>query len=850
MRAPWGPLLPLLRLSLRDLKRRPSAALVLVLGLAAGVSSLVALRVGTEGALASMRDLYMSAAGPADLVVLPAGDPNGLLPAGAARDVAADPDVARALPLLAVYAARVEDAARGGLPFLPGPSAAVLVVGADDPCPDAPCRWALEGERRPGVLVGAGWAKERGLGPGSELHLLDRGGAVLTWTVGGSLARSGLGALGYGRVVVAPSEQVATAFGLPSGAASELDLILRPGADPRRVLARLAEKLPGVVVTRPADRAVDVEQRLTSLRAGTDTLGLAGLFLAAFLIYGQFSTRASAQGRSLALLRCTGATRLQVLWIFLVQALLIAIPGAALGAALGVPLARLVAGLMALTANADLRLERVPLGAVLGAAAIGVGTALIAAFWPAFRASRQPAWEGLRARGHAAALPALRSTVLALIVAAALTSTFWLFPAGATGRAWTFGRTLLLLATITAALPGLLARIAAPLARCCARLGPIAGIGASSLRWRPARSGLSAGAVLVSVALVGGASTIGRGVTADVDRWTGRALSWALYLTRAGGFSDEDLALARAIPGVDGVAPISVRPITVRVPGRVAPVSLSALAVDASRSAGDTVVELVPDSPITAAQAVADLQRPDVALATSVVAAELGVRAGDRIEVVGVSGPVSVRIDAIYVDYTQNGYALLVGAPFAREVLGTTRYDALALRLDPDASESEIEASLARWPGVVIETRDQLRARIHGLAEVVLSSLDLLAWLSGGIGLLAVSAALSQSVVERRADLTALAAIGATRAQRVGVVVVEGVITASLGALGGVLVGAAIGPSFRDATTTLGYPIAYVPPWGAMAASALMSVLAALPAAWLPARQVARLPASEALRAE
>lgn len=844
-------LLPLLRLALRDLARRPAAALVLIFGLAVGVAGVLALRVGSAGALDSMRAMYTDAAGPADLVMVPAGDPREPLPAGALAAARADPDVLAALPLVSLYAARLEDAARGGMPFLPGPDAAVLVLGADDPCPSQPCRWRIAAGDAAGALVGAAWAEQKGIAVGGTLRLLDRAGRVTSWAVGGTLAREGLGALGYGRVVIAPAARVREAFGLGPEVVHELGLALRPGADPRRVQERLVNLVKGVVVARPADRGQDVEQRLGNLRAGTDMLGFAGLFLAAYLIHGQFSARAAAQGRALALLRCTGATRGQVLWIFLLQALSLALPGAALGALLGLPLAAAVAHVLALTANADLRLGQVPPLELGLAAALGVLTALLAALWPALRASREPAWEGLRARAHAAQPWPRWKTGLALVVAGAAGLSFWIWPADASSRELSFARILLVLAGFTAAMPGLVGPVAPPLARALGRLlGPAGALGVASLRWRPARSGLSAGAVLASVALVGGASTLAEGIAREIDRWTDKALSWDLYATRVGGFSAEEVAELRALPGVERAGTVSVKPLTVRAPGREAPLLLSVVAVDIAAWAEQTPVELVPGSEITPQAAMAALAAPDAALVTSVVAAQLGVRPGDTLLVEGRDGPAPLRLVAELVDYTQNGYTLLAGDAFAREVLGTTRADAVALRAAEGVLPAALEASLEARPGVVVESRDELRGRVHELAGAVLLSLDLLAWLSGGIGLLAVGAALAQSAFERRRDLATLGAVGATRGQRVGVVVVEGLVTAALGAAVGVGVGAALGRVFADATATLGFPVDYRPPWGALVTAAAASLLAAALAAWLPARRVAAVPASEALKAE
>src|SRR5690606_15375589 len=99
------------------------------------------------------------------------------------------------------------------------------------------------------------------------------------------------------------------------------------------------------------------------------------------------------------------------------------------------------------------------------------------------------------------------------------------------------------------------------------------------------------------------------------------------------------------------------------------------------------------------------------------------------------------------------------------------------------------------------------------------------------VGLLAVGSAVALSAFERRGDIAALRSLGMSRGQVGAMVLSEAVVTAAVGALGGVIVGLLLGWIFSEATHRMGFPIAYVPPWRALLLAATATLVASLPAA-------------------
>src|SRR5207247_1670989 len=109
-----------------------------------------------------------------------------------------------------------------------------------------------------------------------------------------------------------------------------------------------------VAVVRSGERGKDVAQRIANLKAGTDLTSSLSLFLAAFLIYGVYRTAATERRRDIGMLRCIGADRRQAAWPLVLEATMLAVPGAILGALGGPLLARGVAGSMSRLAGAEL----------------------------------------------------------------------------------------------------------------------------------------------------------------------------------------------------------------------------------------------------------------------------------------------------------------------------------------------------------------------------------------------------------------------------------------------------------------------------------------------------------------
>jgi predicted permease len=149
----------------------------------------------------------------------------------------------------------------------------------------------------------------------------------------------------------------------------------------RETLARVEPRLPIVEVVPLEDRLVRgvIQDRMVARL--TVMFGALALLLASLGLYGTISYGISRRVAELGLRMALGANRGMVLWLVLREALTLVVAGAVIGLPLAFAAARSMQALLFGVGAAD------PLSFVLGAAIL-IAVAAVAAYLPAYRASR------------------------------------------------------------------------------------------------------------------------------------------------------------------------------------------------------------------------------------------------------------------------------------------------------------------------------------------------------------------------------------------------------------------------------------------------------------------------------
>lgn len=384
-----------------------------VLGVALGTAIVVAIYVMDHNTIQTQVLLQSDRMrGPVDLEVVP-GEP------AAVEDVVADLRGHAGVAAVAVWRE-----VQAGIEGPDGQAIGVQGYGLR-PLPGGPfAHYAVErgrdlaaGDAGGAVLLGAEAARRLGVGPGARLQVRERAGdpryecrdGVLrrlpalerepfaaTVEVAGVLAPHRLGRRNFGEVIVCSHE---LAQRLQPGGADWFHVQRERGADLDRLRRDLQAAGYMVADRRAARIGEGADER--AFRNGLKILGCLALLLGMFVVFQTLSHSLVARVRLLGLLRCLGAGRRAVAYVFLGDALLLGLCGAALGLALGVAFAALLRSweISSLGGNKPWHTFELPLVPMLWTAALGVLFTLAGAAFPLWRARRLPALWILRQRG-------------------------------------------------------------------------------------------------------------------------------------------------------------------------------------------------------------------------------------------------------------------------------------------------------------------------------------------------------------------------------------------------------------------------------------------------------------------
>lgn len=648
------------------------------------------------------------------------------------------------------------------------------------------------------------------------------------------------GVFGFGRndnlagasIVAFDQRTAQTLVGTP-GEFSAIRLAATPGVSQaelrdrvRRVLPPTAEAVTG---KQAADEAAgSVKKALGFFNTFLLVFAAVALFVGAFLIFNTFTILVAQRQRELALLRALGASRGQVVRSVLAEALVVGLIASALGLGAGVGVA---VGLQALLRAVGADLPSGPLvvttGTVISCFAVGILVTALAALLPARKASAVPPVAAMR--DAVTAEPSLRRGTVLGSVFLALGAVALAY--GLRGNLQILGLGALVCFLAVAALSPLLSRpagrlIGAPLAR-----GVPGRLGQRNAMRNPRRTASTAAALMIGLALVSTVSILGASAKASIDQIIRGAVGADLVVQQKQGYEGFPPAVAAkvaALPEVRGVDVLRFEPAKV----------------------GSTVsfVTAVPAGAIGTSLTLVDKQG-SLRLAQGIVLVSEGeakarsLRTGQQVLVTFSKGAVRpFRVGGIYGDNQLIGPYLFdqsAAADFTTKLDGVVLVKA-AVGTPATALRRAVNTALAAYPTVEARTPAQFAANVAGQVDVVITIISVLLLLSILIAVLGIVNTLALAVIERTRELGLLRAIGLARRQTRRMVTVEAVIVSVFGALLGIAVGSAFGIALQRALSSQGitelrFPILR------LAAFVVVSALAGVVAAVLPARRAARL---------
>lgn len=572
------------------------------------------------------------------------------------------------------------------------------------------------------------------------------------------------------------------------GELNRLEIGLERGANIHAVSRAIAARLPpGTVVAPVEDFAAASAYPSRAYRVNMNVLAMVALFTGGFLVFSAQSLEMARRRGEHALLRVLGLTRGGLSRLVLAEAAVLGAVGATVGlvgghgiayAALATVGADLGAGALP-GYRVQLQISFLP---ALGYFAAGVAVALAGALFSAADAARTSPAKALKAGDEQAVLARVSPAWpgAALLLAGGAFSQL-----GPVAGIPLFGY-----ASVACLLVGCIA-LMPRLARALLERLPLTrhvpyALALAQLRGAPGQSAVSLAAIVASFSLMAAMAIMVTSFRGSLDAWLRSVLPAELYVRTAQGGDTAYLPTAfesavRSLPQVSRAdflrtARVVMEPLRPALPLIARDRAESAFPLVGrghERQAGDP-------PPVWVSEAVADLY---------------GWAPGERVEIPLQGRARAFVVGGVFRDYARQHGAFLVERADYIALTGDRRANDGALWLAPGVTPAQAMEALRALPGgegLEIAQPGEIRAvslRIFDRSFAATYAVEAVALL---VGLFGLSSSLGAIVLARRREFGVLRHLGVTRAQIAAMLAAEGGLLALLGALAGLLAGAAI----------------------------------------------------------
>jgi putative ABC transport system permease protein len=662
-----------------------------------------------------------------------------------------------------------------------------------------------------------------------------------------------------GRLVFVPLAAAQSLFGTTG--VTRVDLGLRAGTTTDELMGQLEASISSepYLLSRPEDLAASLRSETDGFRSTLLLVAAVVLFAGAFLIFNTLSMTVAERSREVGLLRAAGTTRSQVMSFVLLQALALGVGGSFVGVVLGVGVAALTLSWVNSTGPVTLGAPDVSASLALIALVIGVMVTLAASLEPAWRAGRISPVEALRRgpSGTVAGSARLRWLVAVFGILAILALAVWPRGSGSpdaggplsSGGSGVWGPLVVYGILLGSVL--LVPLILGPVLR-------IAGIpfrifrseerlARSSLSRDRSRTALTAGALVVGLAMVVALGTAAQGVRKIGASWLTETIPGSELLTSIRpvpptGQIPDQLA---AVPGVKSISPIGMFGVPFQG------VRQEAAAIVGRDYLDDGRLVFISDGG-DRNTALAALDAGGSVIVPQSLAQASGIRVGDTLSFATGPTPTRLRVVGIVAHSipSEAQEAVLIGWPDAGS-FGAAGADFFAVRYEPgqDATAGAAVNSLATQYALEPADLNRIQGTVGDALDRIFRLLDALALTAVLIAGLGMVNTFSMSVLDRVREIGVLRATGMTSRQVWGMVVLEAGILGIAGAVVGALIGVGVG-ALLVVWSSGSFGLVVDPPWGSIALAVFFGVLISVTASIYPAGLASRLSIVRAVKYE
>lgn len=586
-----------------------------------------------------------------------------------------------------------------------------------------------------------------------------------------------------------------------------------------------------------------------------NVLGVFALVMGGFIILNTFRTVVAERRHDIGMLRAIGASRRMILGLFITESLLQGILGTAVGLVAGWGFAAFALRAMAGMVEDFIHLESFKLSFApmtwVVAISLGIGVTVLAAIVPAVAASRITPLDALRpqlgdVQEKAATKRAWVGLGLIVLSLAAFVS--------GNDAAISLGAILLLIGMALG-----LAAVVKPITDFISSAIEVVyrsegSVARANLQRNPGRAGVTATAVMISLALVTGTMGMTAAVVGGYGEYAEKATGTDFIvipqnLMFSSGTVGAGPELAREIRSTEGVGDVA----TVRyAPAVIDDLQVQVVGIDPEeygKIASFRYTEGSSDSDL------AKLEQGDMALANGSLRGQTKSAKGDTIEVSTPQGRKTFTLAGGGNDYINAKIpTLYVSQDTLKDVWGVENDFMVLTNAEDGADKAAVLTSLERTVGdfPALKLYDalewqQTQQELFGQLTAVYYFMAILLAIPSLIALLNT---LAIGVLARTREIGMMRAVGATRKQVKRMVLAESFLLAAVGTAAGVIAGIPLGYVIVNSIGTVGLEFDYVFPWIGIMAAVIIGLLFAAMAALIPARQAAKLDVIRALRYE
>lgn len=872
----------------RYLKMKPIRSLLTVVGISLGVALFIGIRIINQSTLNSFQENIEAVAGKATLSVS-AGD------SGFSEDRLSEiqkvPGVKAAVPLVENRA--YFKAHQAGVQNQDGVQT-VMVLGVDllkeqavrtykttdEQIIDDPLTFLNQPDS---IIITHEFAKERGFQLGSQFELATARG-VQKFTVRGLLSPAGPAKAFGGGIAIMDIDGARMTFG-KEGKLDRVDLLTQSGVEIAEVQERLQKVLgPGFKVERPASRTESLEKMVKSYQTMMSFFSTLALLVGVFLVFNSITISVAERKREIGVLRALGATRKGILSLFLVDAFFMGVLGSLLGAGLGRILARLLIGMVSETMTAQyltpIQVSRLVFGPkeILLALAVGAFSALLAAVWPAYRATLIDPIEAMKRNESASSAPSQMGlgggerlanalggglTWIALAMLGFVQLTYFMNWPQRYPLIESLNEGLSMLgATLfgPAIVRGLIWLLKPILTR---RSGPVVRLAQDSLLRNPRRTSSNVMSLMVGLILVILVSAVNVSFRKTLMNWFNQVLKSDLIVSSNGQVISyqtqplhEDLAKEiEKVPGVQqgkGFGVYGLRFLHMTYQNK--PVGVKAY--DEPDPAIHYSTLEVLDRPTEEAGYELYHSPDPVVLISENFALHFGKKRGDTIELTSPEGIVQFKVVGVLIDFASDVGVLYMNRALYKRIWKDPLVSAFGVQVVPGADlqkiRKEMDLRFGSSHNLLVTSNSELRQQMTDLIDRSFKDSKAIELAALLVGLLGLFNTLLVSVMERMREIGILRAVGMSRVQLSRMILVEGLLQGGLGAIASMLLGVWIAYNWitHSFSHVLGWIVKFYFPWESLLVTFATGIGVAWIASLYPAKRAANLEITEALEYE